>query len=335
MNILEAYIEQYGFFNVIFSSVDYDLLKEIVLNLSKDFKAEFIDLFPIMINIEDIDNNRVEELTSTENKTRFIIVPILPYKYLKLSISFHINISLNYKLISERNIKKEYVELENKYKDPNMKGIKYINLSKYLNNTNNLENDIFSLLISIINKKLDNGNYLNRLKESYSNSNDNTTTDMKNSSDIISSDYLKTNSSDEITTDLKNESSSDIISSDYLKTNSSDDFTTDKLVSKKFNHDVKEKYLDEKNESIDRDIINDVSDDSIDPFKDINNSIELEDVNMDDKIIPTNDFSSMSPFKLYNYDQYGGINKKVIIGKRYVNKRLELFGKRKLNKKMK
>ena len=80
-------IEQYGFFNVIFSSVDYDLLKEIVLNLSKDFKAEFIDLFPIMINIEDIDNNRVEELTSTENKTRFIIVPILPYKYLKLSIA--------------------------------------------------------------------------------------------------------------------------------------------------------------------------------------------------------------------------------------------------------
>ena len=44
MNILEAYVEQSGYFNVIFSSVDYELLKKVVLNLCKDFNAEFIDL---------------------------------------------------------------------------------------------------------------------------------------------------------------------------------------------------------------------------------------------------------------------------------------------------
>ena len=285
MNILEAYIQQYGFFNVLFSSVDYELLKKIVLNLSNDFNAEFIDLFPIMINIEDIDDNRVKDLTSTENKTRFIIVPTFPYKYVKIKTSFHINISLNYKLISERDIKKEYLDLEDKYKETT-KVDKFINLSKYLDDTNKLENEIFNVLISRITKKLDNGNYQKRLKNSSSESTNNTF--------------------------------------------SSDDFTTDKLVSKKYNHDVKEKYLEKKNEIIDEDIMNEISDSEIDPYEDIN-TIELEDVNMDDKIIPVNDYSSMEPFEIYNQD--GGLNE--IVGKRVIKKKIILFGKRKLNKKMK
>ena len=291
MNILDAYIKQYDFFNVIFSSVDYDLLKNIVLNLSKDFNAEFIDLFPIMINIEDIDNDRVKELTSTENKTRFIIVPTFPYKYVNLKISFHINISLNNKLISDRNIKKEYVDLESKYKEKTMVN-KYINLVKYLNNTNNLENDIFNIIISRITKKLDNGNYEDRLKNSITESLD--------------------------TTELNTESIS------------TDDFTTDKLVSKKFNHDIKENYLEKKNESIDQDILNKISDDTIDPYEDIN-LIDSEDVNIDDEIIPTNDFSSMKPFEIYNEDQYGGLIK----GKRIIREPFVIVGKRRLIKKMK
>ena len=310
MNILEAYIQQYGFFNVLFSSVDYELLKEIVLNLGKDFKAEFIDLFPIMINIEDIDNNRIKDLTSTENNVRFIIVPTFPYKYVNLKISFHINISLNYKLISQRNIKKEYVDLENKYKDPDMRGIKYFNLHKYINEINKLENDIFNVLISRINKKLDNGNYIERLKNSEKN---------EVSTETISNEVSTETISNEITTD----------------TMSNDDFKTDKLVSKKINYDEMEKYLDKKNESIDRDIMNEVSDEVIDPLKDIDNNIELEDVNMDNDIIPTNDFSSMKPFEIYNNDQNGKLINKVISGKRQIHKSFGIFGKRKLNKKMK
>ena len=163
INILEAYVEQLGYFNVIFSSVDYELLKKVVLNLCKDFNAEFIDLFPIMINMEDIDNNRVKELTNTENKIRFIIVPVFPLKYANVRVSYHINISLKFQLINDRNIKKEYVDLETKYKDQSMIN-KYMNLSKYIDNDSKLESDIFNVLITRINKKLDNGNYENSLK---------------------------------------------------------------------------------------------------------------------------------------------------------------------------
>ena len=293
MNILDAYIEQYGFFNVIFSSVDYDLLKELVLNLSKDFKAEFIDLFPIMINIEDIDNDRVKQMTGTENKTRFIIVPTFPYKYVKLKTSFHINISLNFKLISNRNIKKEYVDLENKYKESTMIN-KYFNLAKYLDDTKKLENEIFNTIISRIIKKLDNGNYEEKLK----------------------------NSESLDTTELNTESVS------------TDDFTTDKLVSKKFNHDVKEKYLEKKNDSIDQEIMNKISDESIDPYEDIN-LIDSEDVNMDDKIVPKNDYSSMKPFETYNEEQNAIFNEKMVLGKRIIKDSFLLIGKRKLLKKMK
>ena len=147
MNILEAYVEQLGYFNVIFSSVDYELLKKVVLNLSQDFNAEFIDLFPIMTNMEDIDNDRVKELTSTENQVRFIIVPVFPLKYANVRVSYHINISLNFKLINDRNVKKEYVDLDQKYKDQAMVN-KYMNLTKYVDNENKLEDDIFNILIA-------------------------------------------------------------------------------------------------------------------------------------------------------------------------------------------
>jgi hypothetical protein len=232
-------------------------------------------------------------MTDTENKTRFIIVPTFPYKYVKLKTSFHINISLNFKLISNRNIKKEYVDLENKYKETTMVN-KYFNLAKYLDDTKKLENEIFNTIISRIIKKLDNGNYEEKLK----------------------------NSESLDTTELNTESVS------------TDDFTTDKLVSKKFNHDVKEKYLEKKNESIDQEIMNKISDESIDPYEDIN-LIDSEDVNMDDKIVPKNDYSSMKPFETYNEEQNAIFNEKMVLGKRIIKDSFLLIGKRKLLKKMK
>lgn len=282
MNILEAYIEQLGYFNVIFSSVDYELLKKVVLNLSKDFNAEFIDLFPIMINMEDIDNDRVKELTNTENNVRFIIVPVFPLKYANVRVSYHINISLNFKLINDRNVKKEYVDLDLKYKDQAMVN-KYMNFTKYVDNENKLEDDIFNVLISRITKKLDNGKYEDRVK----------------------SEKPKFEK----------------------KSNSDEEFKTEKIVSKRYDHDAKEAYLDKKNDSIDQDILNEVTDSTIDPYKDTP-SIELEDVNMDDEMIPTNDFSSMEPFDVYNHDQSGGIRNNIIIGKRILKKRLGIIGSR-------
>ena len=285
MNILEAYVEQLGYFNVIFSSVDYELLKKVVLNLSKDFNAEFIDLFPIMINMEDIDNDRVKELTNTENKVRFIIVPVFPMKYANVRVSYHINISLNFKLINDRNVKKEYVDLDLKYKDQAMVN-KYMNLTKYVDNENKLEDDIFKVLISRITKKLDNGKYEDRVK------------------------------SEEPKFEKKEHKSDE-------------EFKTEKIVSKRYDHDAKEEYLDKKNKSIDQDILNDVDDSTIDPYK-ATSDVELEDVNMDDEMIPTNDYSSMEPFEVYNHDQSGGIRNNIIIGKRILKKRLGVIGSRML-----
>ena len=165
MNILEAYIEQLGFFFVVFTSVDYDLLKEIVFNLSNDFNAEFIDAYSILVNIEDVDHERLKELMSGRNLIKFIIVPVLPNKFTKIKTSFHINLSLNDTLISERGIKKNLVDMENKYKVDSMVN-KYINVSKYKNKNKKLEDDIFDIIIGRINKKLDDGNYELKLNES-------------------------------------------------------------------------------------------------------------------------------------------------------------------------
>ena len=68
MNILEAYVEQFGFFFAVFTSVDYHLLKEIVFNLSNDFNAEFVDTYSILENIEDVDHERLKELMKQMGK---------------------------------------------------------------------------------------------------------------------------------------------------------------------------------------------------------------------------------------------------------------------------
>lgn len=164
MNILEVYLEQLGFFFVIFTSVDYNLLKEVVFNLSADFGAEFIDAYPILENIEDVDHERLKELMSGRNLVKFIIAPIFPNKFTKIRASYHINLSLNDTLLSEKKIKQNLIEMENKYKVDSMVN-KYINVSKYKKNIKKLEDDIFDIIIGRINKKLDDGNYEDKLNE--------------------------------------------------------------------------------------------------------------------------------------------------------------------------
>ena len=95
MNIVEAYVKEYDFFYVMFTSVDYNLLKDIIYNLAQDFNAQFIDAYAIMENVEDIDKERLKELTSGRNPVKFIIAPVFPSRYTKLKVSRHINIALN------------------------------------------------------------------------------------------------------------------------------------------------------------------------------------------------------------------------------------------------
>ena len=298
MNILEAYISQFGYFNVIFSSVDHELLKEVVMNISKDFNAEFIDLFPIAVNMEDVDNERVKELTSGENKVKFLITPAFPSKYIKLGVSYHINISLNYKLINERNVNNEYVNLENKYKDQTIVN-KYFNFSKYVDNNRKLEDDIFNAIILRITKRLDDGKYQEKVE---------------------SEKQEKVDSKKQEKVDSEKQE------------NSKKEFESETYATKKHDQDAKKKYLEEKNESFDEKILEEVSVSS-EPLDSIEDNVTYDDVNMDDELTPTNDFSSMEPFEVYNQD--GGTNK-YVLGTRMLRKTSIIIGSRvikKMNKK--
>ena len=338
MSVIDAYIKEYGYLNIVLTSVDHKLLKEVAANLSKDFGSEVIDLFPITENLYDIDSNRAKELMEIENPMKIIIAPIFPtsktsyepnsymneitkkklpyhmkihdmtggsnYKatitnatripldfsrgQLKVKASLHINLSLNKKMIEERKISSKLVDQEFVYKNFSRVN-KYINVSKYDSNTK-LEDDIFNYIIEKVQKKLEKGKYMERIKD------------------------IQTESTIESITELNTESIDD--------SNTESDFT-EKLISKKYDHDKKEEYLEKKNRFIDKDIMDDIDihDDIIDPLDNTNynSDVDLEDIDVDEYIEPTLDFSQG----------------KMIIGTRKINKKFAKVGIRKLRKKMK
>ena len=175
MNILQAYLIQKNKFVVVFSSPDKNLLKEVVQNLANDFGALFINLFPYLKDMENIDNDTISKFFNVENNVIFVIGPAFPTYYIKnLKFDYHINISLNNNLIKEkgidRNILKIYEEygsikysfISNKKNDEVRSSInKTLNLSKFKNNRL-LEDEIFNILIERIEKKLDGGKYLEK-----------------------------------------------------------------------------------------------------------------------------------------------------------------------------
>jgi len=283
MNIVEAYVEQFGFFYVMFTSIDHKLLKEVVYNLSNDFNAQFIDAFSIMENVEDIDKERLSELLSGRNPVKFIIAPIFPSRFTKVRISFHINLSLNDTLISTRNIKRDLVNLENTYKNDSLIH-KYFNVSKYTNDNKKLDDDIFNILIKRINKKLDDGDYEDKLKQD----------------------------------DFK-------------------EFKTEKIVSKRYDHNKKEEYLEEKNKKVDEKIFEDMDDSVPSESIDEDKYVKTEDVNSDDEkdeygdniLLPTKDFSDLDVFdRHYQYYEGGGY----ISGTREIKHEYGISGKRLIKK---
>ena len=78
MDIIQAYINEYNYLNIVFTCIDHKFLKKIVSSLAKDFNAEIIDLFPIVSNINDIDKQLADELMKAYNPFKFIISPIFP-----------------------------------------------------------------------------------------------------------------------------------------------------------------------------------------------------------------------------------------------------------------
>lgn len=164
MNVLEAYILQKKKLTIVISSLDILLLKEIGKNLSIDLNAKLIDLTDYMIvrNLGDINNNTIHEKNTKEN-VRIIICPFYPEQiFSNYRINYHINISLNNELLEKKQIDHKLIDL---YKEISsyIRVNKYLNLHKYKDNLA-LEDEIFNLIIEFINKKLDDGEYLDKIK---------------------------------------------------------------------------------------------------------------------------------------------------------------------------
>ena len=185
MNILEAYLIQKGKLVVVFSSPDEKLLKEIINNLSDDFGANVLNLYPYLKDMENIDNKLVEKFFNMEGRVIFVIGPAFPTYYIKgLKFDYHISVSLSKSLSIERGVDRSVFKVNEEYSDIkySFKNIKKnnevrssinktFNLARY-SNIELLEDDIFSELIEMIKKRLDGGKYVKKLESEKKNDND-------------------------------------------------------------------------------------------------------------------------------------------------------------------
>lgn len=163
MNILEAYIQQKKYLTIVISCLDVDLLKEISKNLSSDFGAKIIDLTDNFKNINSEADINIEEINKldTNDSIKIIISQIFPENFFNFRLNYHINISLNKMQIEEKKIDQRLLNLS--------KNFSY-NISKYLNlknfdSTIDIEDKIFDIIMTFINKRLDNGKYSDRLSK--------------------------------------------------------------------------------------------------------------------------------------------------------------------------
>ena len=177
MNILEAYLIQKGKLTVVFSSPDEKLLKDIMNNLSDDFGANVLNLYPYLKDMENIDNKLIEKFFNIESRVIFVIGPAFPTYYIKgLKFDYHISVSLSKSLSIERKVDKSVFKVNEEYSGINYSFKKYkknndirssinktFNLAKY-SNIELLEDDIFNELIEMIKKKLDGGMYIKKLE---------------------------------------------------------------------------------------------------------------------------------------------------------------------------
>jgi hypothetical protein len=163
MNVLDAYISQKKKLTIVISSLNISLIKDIGRNLSKDLGSKVIDLTDYMI-VNKIDDLEIENINSkdTDATIKIIICPFYPDGVFNFRINYHINISLNKQILEEKKIDHKLINLNNEI-SKSIRVNKFLNLHKYENNKL-LEDDIFKFIMDFIKKKLDNGKYLDRIK---------------------------------------------------------------------------------------------------------------------------------------------------------------------------
>ena len=220
MNVLEKYLVQKGGLTIIISCIDTNIAKTIANNLKDEFNAEVKDITKYMSQ-KDINVLNKQEMLDYIGKAGviFIVTPFYPNKFLNLKISYHINISLPFSYINKNKISQNLV-------DRNIELVKHSFVNKFINykkfkNVDEIENKVFDSIIKMIMSKLDDGKYLDKIKnistdiqttdessKTYSETSDSETSDSEISDSETSDDKLSNIKKDtDITTD---EESSDI-----------------------------------------------------------------------------------------------------------------------------
>jgi len=153
-NVLEMLLLKNKKYIVLFSGLNCSPVERIVNDLKSIFNA--IDFNFLHLKLDDdisLINERISDLLKKDiNKPFFIISKTFPTDKLKIPVNLHINISLNYQLLSELD---KTPNLFNNYKDELDKNKinKFIKINKGYNYDEKLS-EIFEFIIDNIEKKV-------------------------------------------------------------------------------------------------------------------------------------------------------------------------------------
>jgi len=157
-NVLDVLLMKKKKYIVLFSGLDFSPVEQITNDLAKDFNATVLNFIHLSLT-DSLDpiNTRVNDLlakSSTDPKPYFIIGKTFPTDKIKVPVDLHFNLSLHPIAIQKLDPLKR-PELPQMYTD----SIKTNRVSRYINlkkeyDISEVENEIFSLIIDDIEKKV-------------------------------------------------------------------------------------------------------------------------------------------------------------------------------------
>ena len=157
-NVLDVLLMKKKKYIVLFSGLDFSPVEQITYDLAKDFGAIVLNFIHLSLTDSLVNvNTRVNDLlskSSSDPKPFFIIGKTFPSDKLKISVDLHLNLSLHPIAIQKLDPLKR-PELPQIYTD----SIKTNRVSRYINlkkeyDISEIENEIFTLIIDDIEKKV-------------------------------------------------------------------------------------------------------------------------------------------------------------------------------------
>lgn len=165
-NVLDVLLMKKKKYIVLFSGLDFSPVEQIANDLANDFGAIVLNFIHLgLTDSLDPINNRVNDLLAKKEsnpKPLFVIAKTFPLSNLKIPVDVHIHISLHQIAIQRLDPLKRS-ELPQQYMDSikTNRVNKYINLKKEFD-INEVENEIFEIIIDDIEKKVYGDDYATR-----------------------------------------------------------------------------------------------------------------------------------------------------------------------------